>query len=242
MNRIIDGYRALELLSKHSRIDPTRIGCLGISLGAKGCLYLNVKRFQEMWGTPGIEFAASVPLYPPCDVRFKEDDVISNTPIRIHVGELDTYFPVDSCVDYVQLLRSKEKDVEIKVYPGAHHGFDADPSSIFRGKTKMVIGGYNAGRCYFEENTDLTEEQLGEGFVQQITQVGFNEWQANASKKEKKKLFKYMKSGNKRGYNNPFVIFDESCVSNSTTIAYDKDASKEATKLIKDFFTSTFKL
>ena len=51
-----------------------------------------------------------------------------------------------------------------------------------------------------------------------------------------------MKSGNKRGYNNPFVIFDESCVSNSTTIAYDKNAAKEATKLIKEFFISTFKL
>ena len=242
MNRIIDGYRALELLSKHPRIDPARIGCLGISLGAKGCLYLNVKRFQKMWGTPGIEFAASVPIYPPCDVRFKEDDEISNTPIRIHVGELDTYFPVDSCVNYVELLRSKGKDAEIKVYPGAHHGFDADPTSLFRGKTKMVMKGYNAGRCYFEENTDLTEEQLGENFAQQITQVGFNEFLANATEKEKKKLFKYMKSGNKRGYNNPFVIFDESCVSNSTTIAYDKDAAKEATKLIKEFFISTFKL
>ena len=242
MNRIIDGYRALELLSKHPRIDPARIGCLGISLGAKGCLYLNVKRFQKMWGTPGIEFAASVPIYPPCDVRFMEDDEIGDTPIRIHVGELDTYFPVDSCVNYVELLRSKGKDAEIKVYPGAHHGFDADPTSLFRGKTKMVMKGYNAGRCYFEENTDLTEEQLGENFAQQITQVGFNEFLASATEKEKKKLFKYMKSGNKRGYNNPFVIFDESCVSNSTTIAYDKDAAKEATKLIKEFFISTFKL
>ena len=242
MNRIIDGYRALELLSKHPRIDPARIGCLGISLGAKGCLYLNVKRFQKMWGTPGLEFAASVPMYPSCDVRFKEDDVIGDTPIRIHVGELDTYFPVDSCVNYVDLLRSKGKDVEIKVYPGAHHGFDADPASIFRGKTKMVVRGYNAGRCYFEENTDLTAEQLGENFAQQITQVGFNKFLATATEKEKKKLFKYVKSGNKWGYNNPFVIFDESCVSNSTTIAYDKNAAKEAAKLIKDFFTITFKL
>ena len=242
MNRIIDGYRALELLSKHPRIDPARIGCLGISLGAKGCLYLNIKRFQKMWGAPGIEFAASVPIYPPCDVRFKEDDVIGDTPIRIHVGELDTYFPVDSCVNYIELLRSKGKDAEIKVYPGAHHGFDADPTSLFRGKTKMVMKGYNPGRCYFEENTDLTEEQLGENFAQQITQIGFNEFLASATEKEKKKLFKYMKSGNKRGYNNPFVIFDESCVSNSTTIAYDKDAAKEATKLVKEFFISTFKL
>ena len=37
MNRVID-YGALELLSKHPRIDPKRIGCLGISLGARGCL------------------------------------------------------------------------------------------------------------------------------------------------------------------------------------------------------------
>ena len=48
MNRIVDGYRALEFLSKHPRINPDRIGCLGISLGARGCLYLNVKRFQKM--------------------------------------------------------------------------------------------------------------------------------------------------------------------------------------------------
>ncbi len=37
MNRIIDGYGALELLSKHPRIDPKRIGCMGFSLGARGC-------------------------------------------------------------------------------------------------------------------------------------------------------------------------------------------------------------
>ena len=55
MNRVIDGYGALELLSNHPRIDPKRIGCLGISLGARGCLYLNVKRFQKMWGTPGLK-------------------------------------------------------------------------------------------------------------------------------------------------------------------------------------------
>ena len=242
VTRIVDGYRALELLSKHSRIDPARIGCLGISLGARGCLYLNVKRFQKMWGTPGLEFAASVPLYPPCNVRFKEDDEITDTPIRIHVGELDTYSPTDACINYVELLRAKGKDVKIKVYPNAHHGFDANPSSLFRGKTKMTFKDYGHGKCYFEENTELTEAQLGEGFVQQITQVGFNEFLANATEKKKKKLFKYVKGGNKRGYNNPFVIFDDSCTTRSSTLAYNKAAAEEATKLIKDFFISTFKL
>ena len=241
MNRIIDGYGALELLSKNPRIDPARIGCLGISLGARGCLYLNVKRFQKMWGTPGLEYAASVPLYPPCNVIFKEDDEITDTPIRIHIGELDTYLPFDSCVDYGERLRAKGKDVEVKVYPNAHHGFDADPSSLFRGKTKMVMKGHNDGRCYYEENTELPYELMEEGDVTTISQIGFKEWLANATEKEKKKVFKRLKGRHKSGWRIAQFQFDKSCVSKSTTIAYNKEAAQEATKLISEFFNSTLK-
>ena len=241
MNRIIDGYGALELLSKHPRIDPARIGCLGISLGARGCLYLNVKRFQKMWGTPGLEYAASVPMYPPCNVIFKEDDEITDTPIRIHIGELDTYLPFDSCVDYGERLRAKGKDVEVKVYPNAHHGFDADPSSLFRGKTKMVMKGHNDGRCYYEENTELPYELMEEGDVTTISQIGFKEWLASATEKEKKKVFKRLKGRHKSGWRIAQFQFDKSCVSKSTTIAYNKEAAQEATKLIKDFFKTHLK-
>ena len=241
MNRIIDGYGALELLSKHPRIDPARIGCLGISLGARGCLYLNVKRFQKMWGTPGLEYAASVPMYPPCNVIFKEDDEITDTPIRIHIGELDTYLPFDSCVDYGERLRAKGKDVEVKVYPNAHHGFDADPSSLFRGKTKMVMKGHNDGRCYYEENTELPYELMEEGDVTTISQIGFKEWLANATEKEKKKVFKRLKGRHKSGWRIAQFQFDKSCVSKSTTIAYNREAAQEATKLISEFFNSTLK-
>jgi len=242
ITRIVDGYRALELLSKHPRIDPDKIGCIGMSLGGRGCLYLNVKRFQKMWGTPGLDYAASVPLYPPCNVIFKEDDEITDTPIRIHVGELDTFFPVDSCVNYVDLLRAKGKDVEIKVYTNAHHGFDA--KMVFRGgKTKSTSKDYGFGICYLEENTDssiLNEENLGEGFYQVITQVGFKEWLASAKEKEKNKLFKWLKKSNKYGFFDPFIVFDKkSCVTKTSTMGYNKKAAKEATKLVKEFFTET---
>ena len=224
MNRIIDGYGALELLSKHPRIDPARIGCLGISLGARGCLYLNVKRFQKMWGTPGLEYAASVPMYPPCNVIFKEDDEITDTPIRIHVGELDTYFPFDSCVDYGERLRAKGKDVEVKAYANAHHGFDVYGKKTYRGKTKWVYKDDNDGRCYYEENQELTEEQSGgPGGSYILTQIGFNEWLASAPEKKKKKLFKWLKKGTKYGYRSPQFQFDKSCKSKSQTMAYNKD-------------------
>jgi dienelactone hydrolase len=238
MNRIIDGYGALQLLSKHPRIDSARIGCLGISLGARGCLYLNVKRFQKMWGTPGLEFAASVPMYPPCNVIFKEDDEITNTPIRIHIGELDTYLPADSCVDYGERLRAKGKDVEVKVYPNAHHGFDA--KMVFHGgKTKNVIKGHNDGRCYYEENTELPVEHMKQDDVAILSQIGFNEWYASATKKEKKKVFRYINMRHKVGWRLPQFQFDKSCVSKSTTMEYNKEAAEEATKLVKDFFSKT---
>ena len=243
MGRIIDGYGALELLSKHPRIDPKRIGCMGFSLGARGCLYLNVKRFQKMWGTPGLDYAASVPMYPPCNVKFNEDDEITDTPIRIHVGELDTFFPVDSCINYIDRLKAKGKDVDIKVYPDAHHGFDVYGKKTYRGKTKWVYKDDNDGRCYYEENPELTEEQSGgPGGSYILTQIGFNEWLASAPEKKKKKLFKWLKKGTKYGYRSPQFQFDKSCKSKSQTMAYNKEAAEEADKLIKEFITTTFKL
>ena len=235
MNRVIDGYGALELLSNHPRIDPKRIGCIGMSLGARGCLYLNVKRFQKMWGTPGLEYAASVPMYPPCNVTYKEDDEITDTPIRIHVGELDTYFPVDSCVNYVARLKAKGKDVDIKVYADTHHSFETKTG----GKKTMKIRDHNDGRCYYEENPSLPVAEMPPDDVAIISQIGFNEWYASATEKEKKKIFKRVKMRHKMGWRLPQFQYDNSCVSKSNTLAYNKDSSEEAEKLVREFFTAT---
>ena len=245
ITRIVDARRALELLSKHPRIDPARIGCLGSSLGGVGCLYQSVKRFQKMWGAPGLEFAASVPMYPVCNFKYKEDDVMSDEPIRIHIGDLDQYGSAESCVKYVERLHLKGKDITITVYPGVHHAFDAKiigkggPQITFKQKGQFF------SQCNFEENTDssvLNEENLGEGFQQILTQVGFNEWLASAEEKKIKKLFKYSKGGNKRGYVSPTIIFDKSCVTKVGTNKYDEEAAKKVTRLVKEFFISTFKL
>jgi len=245
ITRIVDARRALELLSKHPRIDPARIGCIGSSLGGIGCLYQSVKRFQKMWGAPGLEFAASVPMYPVCNFKYLEDDIMSDEPIRIHIGDLDQYGSAESCVKYVERLRLKGKDITITVYPGVHHAFDAKITTQHGPQTTFKQKGRFFSQCNFEENTDssvLNEENLGEGFPQIITQVGFNEWLASAEEKKKKQLFKYIKKGNKYGYVSPTIIFDKSCTTKVATGKYNKEASKKATKLVKDFFITTFKL
>ena len=238
MLRIVDAYRALELLSKHPRIDPKRIGCLGTSLGGVGCLYQSVKRFQKMWATPGIQFAASVPLYPSCNKKWKEDDMMSDEPIRIHIGDLDQYGSAQSCVKYVERLRLKGKDITVTVYPGVHHTFDVKITGEHGPQTKFIERGQFYAQCNFEENTELTAAELGEGFLQVLVQVGLNE----LSEKKKEKVFKYYRKGTKRNKAGPMLIFDKSCVTKGGTSKYDREASKKATKLVKDFFITTFKL
>jgi len=244
ITRIVDARRALELLSKHPRIDPARIGCLGSSLGGIGCLYQSVKRFQKMWGAPGLEFAASVPMYPVCNFKYEEDDVMSDEPIRMHIGDLDQYGSAESCIKYVERLRLKGKDITVTVYPDVHHSFVTKIIGPKGPMTTMKQKGRYFAQCNFEENTDssvLNEENLGEGFNQILTQVGFNEWLASAEEKKIKKLFKYAKGGNKRGYANPTIIFDKSCVTKVGTNKYDEAASKKVTRLVKEFFTTTLK-
>ncbi len=124
MVNIVDAYRALEILSTHPRIDPARIAVMGFSVGGKASLYSSVKRFQKMWGNPGLEFAAYVPFYPACNITFNDDEDISNKPIRIFYGELDEWSTPIPCKDYVDRLSETGKDITITIYPGSHHNFD----------------------------------------------------------------------------------------------------------------------
>ncbi len=121
---IIDAYRALELLSKHPRIDSARIALMGGSRGGRIALYASLRRFQRMYAPQGIEFAAYIPFYAPCYMTFIGDEDVSNVPIRLFHGAADDWVPVSACRAYVQRLRRAGKDVQLTEYPGANHAFD----------------------------------------------------------------------------------------------------------------------
>lgn len=121
---IVDAYRALELLSRHPRIDPARIAVMGFSRGGQSALYASVQRFQRMHGPAGLEFAAYIPFYASCNTTFRDDGGVTDRPIRIHHGAADDYVPVAPCRPYVARLRAAGKDVELTEYPNAHHVFD----------------------------------------------------------------------------------------------------------------------
>ena len=120
----MDAYRALDLLSKHPRIDPMRIALMGFSRGAQSALYASLKRFQKMHAVSSQEFAAYLPFYAACGTTYLEDEDVASKPIRLFHGIADDYVPVAPCRAYVARLKAAKKDVLLTEYAGAGHVFD----------------------------------------------------------------------------------------------------------------------
>lgn len=115
-----DAADALRLLSTHPRIDPKRIGIIGFSRGANIAVHAA--------NTEG--FAAHVGLYPSC-MAVSVNRGGSKAPVLILVGGLDDLVPVSSCDFMVRQARQDKRQVELKVYEKAHHGWDGDFSGVF---------------------------------------------------------------------------------------------------------------
>jgi len=125
LNMIADAYRALELLSRHPRIDRERIAVMGFSRGGQAALYASLKRFQRMHLEQKSGFAAFLVFYPDCHTVYLEGDDVVERPIRILHGAADDYNPPAPCRSYVERLKKAGRDVQMTEYADAHHVFDS---------------------------------------------------------------------------------------------------------------------
>jgi len=151
---IIDAYRALEMLAKHPRIDPARIGVLGQSRGAVSALYASLTRFQRMYGPPDAQFAVYLSFYPPCSRTYIDDTEVIDRPIRLFNGTADDIAPIGQCLSYVKRLQQAGKDAQLTEYAGAYHGFD-NPSTTQL--TRVRLGDSSATR----RECELYEQPAG---------------------------------------------------------------------------------
>jgi dienelactone hydrolase len=148
LNFILDIYRALELLSKHPRVDPDRIVLMGFSRGGQAALYASLTRFNKLWNRSGVQFAAYIPFYPDCATSYAGETDIAERPIRIFHGMPDDYNPVASCKPYIQRLRETGRDVALTEYPDAQHGFDT-PLNL--GAVIVATGAQTVRGCRIRE-------------------------------------------------------------------------------------------
>jgi dienelactone hydrolase len=160
----IDAYRALELLAKHPRIDPTRIAVMGFSRGGQAALYSSLKRLYRLHGpAQGVEFSAYIILYASCGTTYANDGDIVDKPIRMFHGGADDMAAVAPCKAYAERLRAAGKDVGLTEYAGAYHVFDWP---MLKTPVKLEQA-QNSSRCRLEEAPDgrIVDSQTKQPFL-----------------------------------------------------------------------------
>lgn len=147
LTRVIDAYRALDVAAKDPRIDTSRIAVMGFSQGASAALYSDMTRFQKMYGSPDLHFAAHISAYAVCNTRFQDEENVTAPILMLH-GAADDLTPIAPCRDYAERLSKAGKSVRIIEYPDAYHQFDAP---MYRTAVKFEQAPNSVRRCRLEE-------------------------------------------------------------------------------------------
>ncbi|WP_395709045.1 dienelactone hydrolase family protein [Reyranella sp.] len=143
----LDALGALKALGATSRIDRNRIGIMGFSKGGTSALmasHLNLLAAAAV--SSGLRYALHVPFYPSCATQYYRPRT-TGQPIHLLLGSADTYVGVEPCTTYAEALRANGAQIEVKVYPGAGHGFDG-------GRAYFTPRGENYSQCVFQQQPD----------------------------------------------------------------------------------------
>ena len=147
-----DAYAALGYLAQQEFVDPRRIGVMGMSWG--GTVALRAADRRRQGEGPG--FGASIPLYPGCVAQYRNPQ--PGAPLLVLIGELDDYTGIRTCREYVERIRAAGGAAQVKVYPGAHHGFDGDAREAFSPQAQN----YRDCVLYIEDDGTTTYGRTGE--------------------------------------------------------------------------------
>lgn len=120
--RVGDAAAARRWLQARSDIHPDRIALLGWSSG--GSTVLAAARKDRRPGDDKPDFARAVAFYPSCRGQSESASFAARMPILILIGEADDWTPVAPCGYLAEAARTRGEQVDLIVYPGAHHAFD----------------------------------------------------------------------------------------------------------------------
>ena len=125
-DRADDARGGLRYLQGRPDVRPDRVGLLGWSNGAAAALSVLFDR-----GTVERDFRAAVAFYPNCTRSYPGGpDFRPYAPLYVLVGALDDWTPAAPCMALVERARLAGAPIAIKVYPGAHHSFDAPATPL----------------------------------------------------------------------------------------------------------------
>lgn len=147
--RRLDTLGALQWLAGQHGVARDRIALLGWSHGGSTTLATinvanrDVASFRARSDAPPF-FRGAVAFYPGCTPASRDPQWRPGIPTRILIGAADDWTPAAACETLGKRAREQRWPVEVSVYAGAHHGFDA-PSGRLVHRTD-VPNGVNPGQ------------------------------------------------------------------------------------------------
>jgi dienelactone hydrolase len=136
IERARDAYGALLYLQSLPDVRADRIGVMGWSHGGSTTLWtVRANGPARPKALPKGDFAAAVAFYPGCHAPLVFKRGWSPAiPLLILIGAEDDWTPAPPCRDLVERARGLGRPIELVVYPGAFHGFDApnQPRRVLR--------------------------------------------------------------------------------------------------------------
>lgn len=120
-DRVLDAYGALIYLSRLPYIDGGRIAVIGSAQGGGAALSAVARGGIET--TFERRFKAAIAFYPWCGAAGGNVSV----PALVLIGEQDEWTPAWSCRNMMAEREAGAAPLELVIYPGSHHAFNATP-------------------------------------------------------------------------------------------------------------------
>jgi dienelactone hydrolase len=120
-----DAFAALAHLRGDRRIDPSRIGVMGVSKGGVATLNTAIA-VRQTWrnGFPHL-FDLHVAICPGATAQHRSP-ATHGKPIFFMLAGRDDYTPAPLAVEYAERMRAAgSAGIKVKVYAGAHHGWES---------------------------------------------------------------------------------------------------------------------
>jgi len=120
-----DAFAALALLRADPRIDPARIGVMGVSKGGVATLNTAIA-VRRKWRNGFAElFDLHVAICPGATAQHR-DATTHDRPIYFMLAGRDDYTPAPLAIDYAERMRAAgNRRIKVKVYTNAHHGWES---------------------------------------------------------------------------------------------------------------------
>jgi len=171
-------FGALKYLASHPRIDPSRIGIMGFSMGGILAMYTASAMLASEHLGSGPRFAAHVPFYPVCWIheetaRGSERTKrlanayasLTGAPVHILAGGKDQWDDPDSCQKFLEALApDARKSVVLTFYPDATHGWDLGQNSRYFGPAACKGRGCQVDNVYDPDTAQKGRQVVVEFF------------------------------------------------------------------------------